>query len=87
MPKPPYWLPWLGPLLAAVVGAAVQARGLRFLALAEVKINYGLSANEQVSSASIRKLFEDELAAQEGFSYGARGLGGLLGVGGEHAGG
>jgi 4-hydroxybenzoate polyprenyltransferase len=28
MRKPPYWLPWLGPLLAAVVGAAVGEYGL-----------------------------------------------------------
>jgi 4-hydroxybenzoate polyprenyltransferase len=23
MPRPPHWLPWLGPVVAAVVGAAV----------------------------------------------------------------
>ncbi|MBA3049563.1 MAG: hypothetical protein KKE42_13740 [Alphaproteobacteria bacterium] len=28
MPKPPAWLPWLGPLLAAGVGAAVGEYGL-----------------------------------------------------------
>ena len=28
MRKPPSWLPWLGPLLAAVVGAAVGEYGL-----------------------------------------------------------
>jgi 4-hydroxybenzoate polyprenyltransferase len=28
MPKPPHWLPWLGPLLAAGVGAAVGKYGL-----------------------------------------------------------
>jgi isoquinoline 1-oxidoreductase beta subunit len=44
-------------------------------ALAEVKITYGMSANEQVSSASIAKQFADELAANDGFSYGARGDG------------
>lgn len=52
-------------------------------ALADLKISYGLSANEQVSSASIRQRFEDELVAQEGFSYGARGLGGQA-MGGAH---
>ncbi len=44
-------------------------------ALAEVKIVYGPSANAQVSSASIRQQFEQELATNEGFSYGERGLG------------
>lgn len=28
MPKPPMWLPWLGPLLAAGIGAAVGEYGL-----------------------------------------------------------
>ena len=28
MPKPPMWLPWLGPLLAAGIGAAVGKYGL-----------------------------------------------------------
>jgi len=28
MPRPPAWLPWLGPLLAAGVGAAVGRYGL-----------------------------------------------------------
>ncbi|WP_298747343.1 hypothetical protein [uncultured Brevundimonas sp.] len=28
MPRPPAWLPWLGPVLAAGVGAAVGEYGL-----------------------------------------------------------
>ena len=28
MPRPPTWLPWLGPLLAAGIGAAVGRYGL-----------------------------------------------------------
>ena len=28
MPRPPTWLPWLGPLLAAGIGAAVGEYGL-----------------------------------------------------------
>jgi len=28
MPRPPAWLPWLGPLLAAGIGAAVGRYGL-----------------------------------------------------------
>lgn len=28
MPRPPSWLPWLGPLLAAGIGAAVGEYGL-----------------------------------------------------------
>ena len=28
MPKPPAWLPWLGPWLAAAIGAAVGEYGL-----------------------------------------------------------
>lgn len=42
-------------------------------ALAEVKISYDATPAAKVSSATIRKQFEDELAHNKGFSYGAKG--------------
>lgn len=42
-------------------------------ALAELKISYEPTPADKVSSASIRKQFEDELAANKGFSYGTKG--------------
>lgn len=42
-------------------------------ALAEVKISYEPTPADKVSTASIRKQFEDELAAHKGFSYGSKG--------------
>lgn len=44
-------------------------------ALAHVRITWARGADEQVTSAGIARRFKDELAANEGFSYGARGDG------------
>lgn len=42
-------------------------------ALAEVKIAYEPSPNDQLSSADIAKKYKDELSASKGFSYGDKG--------------
>lgn len=42
-------------------------------ALAELKITYAPHANDKVASANIVQQYKDELAAQEGFSYGTKG--------------
>jgi isoquinoline 1-oxidoreductase beta subunit len=42
-------------------------------ALADVKINWGMSANGEVSSADIKALYQSELKDNKGFSYGSKG--------------
>ena len=66
MRKPPSWLPWLGPLLAPGVGAAVGEYGLGggfWTVLIAALIGYALYVRRQTNlAATWRKVFTDSAA-------------------------